>query len=180
MGYPAASKPRGGQGGGMTSQRFIPLALITAAVGFGVAGCGGDDSSSATAASSGQDPVTLHVIEHANTDTLQHIGPKNEKDSIGDVLGFANPLFNAQNKKQVGSDNGMCIRTAVGKAFECIWTAKLSGGQLTVEGPFYDAKDSVLAITGGTGKYDQASGSMKLHARNAQGTAYDFVYSIIK
>jgi allene oxide cyclase len=163
----------------MTSQRFIPLALIAAAGAFGAAGCGGDSGSSATASTS-SDPTTLHVVEHANTDTLQHVGPKNEKDSIGDVLGFANPLFNAQNKKRVGSDNGMCIRTAVGKAFECIWTAKLSGGQLTVEGPFYDTKDSVLAITGGTGKYSQAAGSMKLHARNAQGTAYDFTYSIVK
>ena len=163
----------------MTSQRFIPLALIAAAAAFGAAGCGGDSDASATASAS-SDPTTLHVVEHANTDTLQHIGPANEKDSIGDVLGFANPLFNAQNNKKVGSDNGMCIRTAVGKAFECIWTAKLSGGQLTVEGPFYDTKDSVLAITGGTGKYNQAAGSMKLHARNAQGTAYDFTYSIIK
>ncbi len=44
----------------------------------------------------------------------------------------------------------------VGKAFECIWTATLSTGQLTVEGPFFDAKDSILAITGGTGDYNEA------------------------
>jgi hypothetical protein len=163
----------------MTSQRFIPLALIGAALSFAAFGCGGGDSDSGSSSGSGSDP-TLHVIEHANTDTLQHVGPKNEKDSIGDVLGFANPLFNSTNKKRVGSDNGMCIRTAVGKAFECIWTAKLSGGQLTVEGPFYDTKDSVLAITGGTGTYKQARGSMTLHARNAKGTAYDFTYRIIK
>jgi allene oxide cyclase len=165
----------------MTSQRLVPLAVLAATAALGVAGCGGGSDSSATASSgSSANPTTLHVVEHANTDTLQHVGPPKEKDSIGDVLGFANPLFNAQNKKRVGSDNGMCIRTAVGKAFECIWTAKLSGGQLTVEGPFYDTKDSVLAITGGTGTYSQARGSMKLHARNAQGTAYDFTYSIIK
>ena len=154
----------------MATQRFIPLALIAAAATFGVAGCGGG----------GSDTTTMHLIEHANTDTLQHVGPASEKDSIGDVLGFANPLFDSANKKQVGTDNGMCIRTAVGKAFECIWTATLSGGQLTVEGPFFDAKDSVLAITGGTGDYDQASGSMALHARNAQGTEYDFTYTINK
>jgi allene oxide cyclase len=132
-------------------------------------GCGG-----------GSDKTTLHVIEHANTDTLQHIGPANEDDSIGDVLGFANPLFDANNKNKVGSDNGSCIRTAVGKAFECVWTATLSGGQLTVEGPFYDAKDSTLAITGGSGTYDEARGEMTLHARNDQGTEYDFTYEIVK
>jgi Allene oxide cyclase len=128
---------------------------------------------------SSSDTTTTHVIEHANTDTLQHIGPANEKDSIGDVLGFANPVFNSDNTQKVGTDNGSCIRTAVGKAFECIWTVSLSGGQLTVEGPFYDSKDSVLAITGGTDSYDQARGSMTLHARNAKGTEYDFIYAII-
>jgi len=153
----------------MMAHRFgLTMLALGAAALF--AGCG----------SSGSDTTTLHVIEHAKTDTLQHIGPASEKDSIGDVLGFANPLYDSSNQNKVGTDNGQCIRTAPGVAFECIWTASLSGGQLTVEGPFYDAKDSTLAITGGTGTYDQARGSMVLHARNAQGTEYDFTYSIIK
>ena len=138
-------------------------------------GCGtkedGDNESGAT---------TLHVIEYAKTDVLQHVGPPNEKDSVGDVLGFANKLYDAQTKSKVGTDNGQCIRTAVGKAFECVWTAKLAGGQLTVEGPFYDSKDSVLAITGGTGLYQEARGQMTLHARNAKGTKYDFTYEIVE
>jgi hypothetical protein len=66
----------------------------------------------------------------------------------------------------------------VGKAWECNWTMSLKDGQLTVEGPFLDAGDSVLAITGGTGKYAAARGQMKLHARDAKGTAYDFVYEL--
>ena len=45
------------------------------------------------------------------------------------------------------------IRTAVGKAWECFWTLSLEDGQITVEGPFLDGKDSMLAITGGTGVY---------------------------
>jgi Allene oxide cyclase barrel like domain len=56
----------------------------------------------------------------------------------------------------------------------------LNDGQITVEGPFYDAKDSVLAVTGGTGAYAGARGEMKLHARDAQGSAYDFVYSLTR
>jgi allene oxide cyclase len=39
----------------------------------------------------------------------------------------------------------------VGESWECIWTTLLPRGQITVEGPFYDTRDSVLAITGGTG-----------------------------
>jgi allene oxide cyclase len=65
-----------------------------------------------------------------------------------------------------------------GKAWECFWTLSLADRQITVEGPFLDAGDSVLAITGGTGKYAGARGGMNLHARNDKGTEYDFVYNL--
>ena len=144
------------------------LMVIFVVVAVGVAvGAGGGSS----------DP-TIKVIEHADTDTVRHIGPPSEKDSVGDVLTFSNPVFDAANKKRVGKDNGQCIRTAAGKAWECIWSISLSGGQITVEGPFYDGKDSVLAITGGTGKYRSAGGQMRLHARNDKETEYDFTYEV--
>ena len=118
----------------------------------------------------------LQVIEHALTDTTIDIGPKG--DSVGDLLTFANPVFDAANKVQLGTDQGYCIRVVVGKSWECFWTLTLKDGQITVEGPFYDAGDSVLVITGGSGKYAGAKGSMKLHARDAKATAYDFVYDL--
>ncbi|HEX3325326.1 MAG TPA: allene oxide cyclase family protein [Solirubrobacterales bacterium] len=148
----------------MKVHRLIPIAVVCAA---GLTACGG-----------GSDSETIKLIEHAETDTVRHIGPASEKDSVGDVLAFANPVFDSSNEKQVGSDNGQCVRTAAGKAWECIWTVSLSGGQMTVEGPFYDAKDSILAITGGTGDYKDASGQMGLHARDAEGTEYDFTYEV--
>jgi len=116
------------------------------------------------------------VVEHADTDAVVDIGVKD--DSAGDVLTFANPVFDAANKTQVGTDQGYCIRTVVGKAWECVWTLSLKDGQLTVEGPFLDAGDSVLAITGGTGKYAGARGQMKLHYRNPKGTEFDFRYEL--
>src|SRR5262245_47601562 len=91
----------------------------------------------------GSDTTTIKLVEHAETDTVRHIGPAKEEDSAGDVLAFANPVFDAENKKQVGTDNGQCVRTAPGKAWECSWTVSLDEGQLTVQGPFYDGgKDS--------------------------------------
>ena len=50
-------------------------------------------------------------------------------------------------------------------------------GHVTVQGPFYDKKNSVLAITGGTGMYADAHGSMELKSK-AGGTKYDFVYHV--
>ena len=119
---------------------------------------------------------TLHVIEHATTDAVTETSKKG--DSAGDILTFANEIYDASNTKEVGSDNGYCVRTVPGKAWECFWTSFLKGGQITVEGPFLDAGDSTLAITGGTGAYRNARGTMSLHARNKKGTEYDFVYRV--
>jgi hypothetical protein len=118
----------------------------------------------------------ISVVEHADTDAVTDTGAKG--DSAGDVLTFANPVFDKANKTKVGFDQGYCIRTVPGKAWECVWTLSLKDGQITVEGPFLDAGDSVLAITGGTGKYAAARGQMKLHSRNEKGTEYDFAYEL--
>ena len=126
--------------------------------------------------SAAQSSFTIQVVEHADTDAVADISPAD--DSVGDVLTFANVVFDKTNTKQVGTDNGYCLRTVVGQAWECAWTMTLADGQLSVAGPFYDTQDSVLSITGGTGVYNGARGQMKLHARNAEGTEYDFIYEI--
>ncbi len=128
----------------------------------------------APAAFAGQ---TLHVVEHALTDQTLDLGAKG--DSRGDLLTFANPVFDSANRRRVGSDQGFCVRVVVGRSWECFWTLTLKAGQITVEGPFLDGGDSVLAVTGGTGAYAGARGSMKLHARDAAGTSFDFLYYLL-
>ena len=119
---------------------------------------------------------SITLVERAAGDMVTDTGAKD--DSVGDILTFANELYDEANTAKVGSDNGYCFRTAVGKAWECAWTSSLADGQITVEGPFLDGKDSVLAITGGTGKYMNARGEMQLHARNAEGSEYDFKFNL--
>jgi len=120
--------------------------------------------------------IVLRVVERAETDTVIDLGDTG--DSIGDLLAFGNPIYDPANQTKLGDDQGSCVRTAVGKSWECTWTLILPEGQITVAGPFYDAADSVLAITGGTGNYRDARGQLTLHARNDQGTEYDFTYEI--
>ena len=129
-----------------------------------------------------QGPTVIHVVEHAITDTVQMFHPP--KESLGDVLGFHNPVYNASNTKKVGMDNGFCIRTvATGKTeWECTWTTLLRGGDLVVQGPYYDdGTNTTLAITGGTGKYTGAQGTMLLHATgHPVGSEYDFIFTLTR
>jgi allene oxide cyclase len=117
------------------------------------------------------------VVERPVGETTVDLGAKG--DSVGDLLVFANKVYDAGNKAQVGTDQGYCVRTIVGKSWECFWTLTLSAGQITVEGPFLDTGDSLLVVTGGTGKYAGAKGSMKLHPRDATPTGYDFTYDLL-
>jgi allene oxide cyclase len=129
------------------------------------------------AAAAAAEMKTLKFVERAATDVVTDLGDKG--DTVGDVLTFSNLVFDEKNEKQVGTDQGWCIRVSVGKSWECFWTMILSDGQITVEGPFNDGADSVLAVTGGTGAYASVSGEMSLHGRNAEGTEYDFGYTLV-
>ena len=124
----------------------------------------------------------IHVIEHALTDTVGDTANENSPDALGNVLAFHNPVFNSANSKQVGTDNGQCTRTvATGQTeWECFWTTFLAKGQITVEGPFFDdGTDTTLTITGGTGAFVEAHGSMLLHARgNPVGSEFDFIFML--
>jgi len=118
---------------------------------------------------------TVHVVEHAVTDS---VSKSTQADTPGNVLTFTNPVYDAADKKKVGSDSGFCVRTAKEVWWECLWTTVLRAGQLTVEGLFSDTGNTVLAITGGTGAYSNARGSMNLNYHNKKGTKFDFIFHI--
>lgn len=122
-------------------------------------------------------PQELIFTEHAATDAVTDTGASG--DTAGDILTFANEVFDAEDRNRVGSDQGMCVRTVPGKAWECFWTLSLASGQITVEGPFYDTGDSVLAITGGTGAFGNAQGDMLLTPIGTEGNAYRFTYRLL-
>ena len=118
---------------------------------------------------------SIHVIEHATSDAVTN---GSATDAAGNVLTFANDVFDSADKSKVGSDQGYCVRIVVGKTWECNWTTFLPGGQITVEGPFSDTGNTVLAITGGTGSFRNARGFMDLIYHDAAGTKFDFVFHL--
>jgi hypothetical protein len=130
-----------------------------------------------SASVAGPNVTRLVVIEHATTDTVVDLTTNG--DSTGDLLTFQNELFDETNTDVVGTNQGECVRIEVAVSWECRWVNFLEGGSITVEGPFLDAAPSALAITGGTGAYRGARGSMRLAAANEAATEFDFVFRIL-
>ena len=124
----------------------------------------------------GADPGVIAVTERATTDTITDVGAKG--DSAGDILTFANEVFDASNTNKVGTDQGVCFRVLPGVSWDCRWTLSLSDGQVMVQGPFFDKADSVLAIVGGTGQYGSARGEMGLTHIVPDDSSYLFTYRI--
>jgi allene oxide cyclase len=146
---------------------ILPVALVVAVgVGFAVMNATAKDKPKR-----GQHGATIHVIEHATTDSV-------DVDEVGHVLTFANDVFDSADATKVGSDQGYCVRVVAHTSWECNFTTFLHGGQITVEGPFSDTGNTALAITGGTGKYRNARGWMELNYHNPQGTKFDFVFHL--
>jgi allene oxide cyclase len=153
-----------------------PAGVALAAAAALTAGAIAAATSSAQSARAHTTGATVHVVEHAITDT--EIPTGGGKDVKGNILTFNNPVFDAADKKQVGHDEGFCTRIAPAQGiWECLWTTFLAGGQITVQGPYYDTRNSVLSITGGTGAYRSARGEMVLRSRNG-GKEYDFIFKL--
>lgn len=119
---------------------------------------------------------TLHVIDHSAQEAFLDVPPKGT--SLGDQFYFNDPVFDAANKNQIGTDQGICFHMVLAHTYECHWTVYLPTGQITVEGPFDFPADSTLAVLGGTGAYKEAHGQMRLHARDPQGAQYDFFFEL--
>ncbi len=105
--------------------------------------------------------ITFTVLEVPASDAVVDQEPAG--DSAGDILVFANTVMDEAGQVQVGTDQGWCIRTDVAAgAWECTWTLFLAQGQIVVQGPYFDAGPSTLAVIGGTGAFSGATGQMEL------------------
>ena len=142
------------------------VAMCAVAFGLGVSSAGSGISG----------PVEITVVEHATTDKVVDVGKKG--DSTGDILTFHNDVYDETDTNKVGADQGQCVRESPkAGTWECWWTTTLADGHITIEGPYLDASNTVLAaVTGGTGLYENVRGSMEATCKGSECT---LVYSLI-
>jgi allene oxide cyclase len=122
-------------------------------------------STSATAA------TTLTVIEHEVGEHFVDVGKSGLNP--GDYFTFHSPIYDSTDTNRVGKDNGSCIRTSNKKGtWECAGTTLLESDatSITLEGAFYDTGKTTQAITGGTGTYEGASGSVDISCKKKECT----------
>jgi hypothetical protein len=108
--------------------------------------------------------------EDATTTTLRfdvHFSPFFVVDvgapglSLGDYTVFHDQLF--AHGMRVGDDGGTCPIVDVSQGLiHCTGTIRLAAGQLTFQGLTTTAPTKHVAITGGTGRYQDASGQGRL------------------
>ncbi|GAA0139603.1 hypothetical protein Leryth_015056 [Lithospermum erythrorhizon] len=90
--------------------------------------------------------------------------------SIGDLVPFSNKLYTGDLQKRLGITAGLCVVVKhvcsfgkVGIDFEAIYSFYFGKyGHLAVQGPYWTYEDTYLAVTGGTGIFEGASGQVKL------------------
>jgi hypothetical protein len=81
--------------------------------------------------------------------------------SLGDYTVFHDLLFS--HGERVGDEGGTCPVVDVSQGLiHCTGTIRLSGGQITFQGLTTTAPTKQVAITGGTGRYQDVSGQATL------------------
>ena len=136
----------------MTLTRSI--LVITGAVTLSLAGW----------AYAGNAPAARPIVLQATAvvDSATNVDNPPAGDSQGDIIAFTQKLYaTAARKTAIGHDEVYCVRTIAGKSRVCTGIFYLEHGQITTTGP-ESVKPHALAITGGSGKWQGASGEVDL------------------
>jgi hypothetical protein len=134
----------------------------------------------ASASSNTSATKRIHVTQPKSAIfTNVDVAPTDE-DNPGDYVVITSRLVKPGTDKKVGSVAAVCTLVKVTPTFpsQCVGTASFPRGDITVQGIFLtvEGKRNVLAITGGTGAYRTAHGTLTATIR---GETTDLVFKLI-
>ena len=146
----------------------LVLLLGVLAFGFGMA----------SASSNITEPVTIVVVGRYTHDKTTDVGKKG--DSAGDIYTFRDDVYDETNTTKIAADQGMCVRfEPEDRRMGVLVHDVPARWSITARGPFLDdAPVAVYAVTGGTGLYENAHGT--LEERQADGgSGYLVTFTLI-
>lgn len=136
-----------------------------------------------SAGANAQTTETLSFIEKGNradgSPSYTNIDVDPPGATPGDMMVFQSDIVDSTTKKPVGHNSGWCVRTWTTRELsECTFTLTLADGEISVQGPSDRHGETVLAVTGGTGKYSGARGELKLNTRVGVGIDNHLTYTL--
>ncbi|MDX6594118.1 MAG: Allene oxide cyclase [Gaiellales bacterium] len=113
-----------------------------------------------------------HLVLFARTLREDFVNVGGSGEGTGDSIFFEEVLRNAARTRNVGTSAVECrigIRT-----FNCAGTLLLFGkGKIMAQGALFDERDSVIPVTGGTGKFAGVGGQLMVTDVSANVVRYD-------
>jgi hypothetical protein len=137
-------------------------------------------SSNSSTTSTSSTTKIIHVIQ-PNSAVFTNVDVGATGESPGDYVVITNPFLSPTTHQKVGSGAVVCTLVKVTPTFpsQCVGTASFSAGDITFQGIFrtVEGKANVLAVTGGTGAYRTAHGTVTVTI--LQSGATDVVFRLI-
>jgi hypothetical protein len=130
--------------------------LVAALLGAAISGAIASAGSSITA------PTEIDTVE---ANKVEHDFDNGKAGfSIGDVAVISTDLNDATTGDKLGHMHETCtVIHAKNVSLECVATAELEGGQISIMGEFPPVDDDAsYSVTGGTGTYDNVGGMMTI------------------
>jgi putative NADH-flavin reductase len=143
-------------------------AVLAAGTGIAVAGASGPDITTAT---------TIRLVARGGSSTFVNVRHQ-PRPGVGDQIILSQPLFSAAHPaRQVG--HGWVIVTLVGgRVTQDRATLVLRQGQVDVSG-IQAANTFRLAVTGGTGRFQNARGQVSVHLLPGKGNRSQITLSLL-
>jgi len=118
---------------------------------------------------------TLKFVEKGGSSKFINLPPvqgQHKAPTPGDEFVFASPLYDESGARAGFVDVHCAVGVGVSRnVADCIGTAKLKDGTITVAGLSGDSRTTVVSITCGTGAYEGARGSITSIARSGANNA---------
>jgi hypothetical protein len=162
------------------SSRAVLIAVVALIGTVGAVSLASASSGPTATSDKDRKTKTIHVIQ-TNEAVFTNIDVGAAGDSPGDYVVITGLLARPASSQRVGSVNAVCTLMQVTDEFpsQCVATASFRQGDITVQGMFLSVTGApnVLAVTGGTGAYKTAHGTVT--ATILEDGATDLVFRLI-
>ena len=144
-------------------------AVLVAGTGIAVAGASGPDITTAT---------TVHLVARGGTSTFVNVRHQ-RRPGVGDEIILAQPVFSAAHPSQMVG-HGYVTITLVARPFtgQIHATLVLKQGQVDAAG-IEASNHFQLAVTGGTGRFQNARGQAVVHTLPGKGNRAQITLSLL-